>query len=190
METFYSDKTKTIECQVLVEGASIRDTKARLVLKVDDGYNYLFYGNINENGTCKIQVPALKSMDSMKGKAIIEIISENTFVEPWSEDFEIKASKSIKLEFVQNRNDDSPDQKPKITILKNSNETQNITEEIMSDQAIQNVFLNAFRKLNIKKNEANKKEDINKLLNIFENKTEESDFAILKKNIEIAYNLL
>jgi hypothetical protein len=101
METFYTDKNKLFEFNVAIEGASINDTKVRLVLNTDDK-NYLYYGTINENGKCSIDIPPLKDIKSTKGNVILEVISESTFFEPWTSEVEIKKSKSVVVEMINN----------------------------------------------------------------------------------------
>jgi hypothetical protein len=103
MELFFKDKKRTFQCSVLVEGADIKNTTARLVLKFpESNKNYLYYGTIDENSVCSIDIPALREVKDTKGQAILEVISESTFFEPWTSDFELKESKTVKVEMIDN----------------------------------------------------------------------------------------
>jgi hypothetical protein len=62
METFYSDKKNIFKCKIQVEGASIKNTKGRLILNVDEK-NLLFHGKLNENGEFSCEIPALKEFE-------------------------------------------------------------------------------------------------------------------------------
>ena len=45
----YTDKTELFECNVALEGASIKDSKLRAILKFDDK-NLMVEGKIKSNG--------------------------------------------------------------------------------------------------------------------------------------------
>jgi hypothetical protein len=127
-EIFYKDKSKIFECKVFVEGASIDNTHARLVLKFPtQNINQLFYGKIDENNVCTIEVPALKEIKDSKGSAILEVIADSTFFESWSGDIEIKQSKTVKVEMVSKTpaNNDSP----KVLVEMKQDEKKKIVEE-------------------------------------------------------------
>lgn len=122
-EIFFKDKTKIFECKVLVEGASIENTQARLVLKFPE-QNHLYYGKIDENNVCTIEVPALKEIKGTKGEAILEVIADSTFFESWSGEIELKQSKSVKVEMI------SKDKKP-------INEAPKVSVELKEEKKIE-----------------------------------------------------
>jgi len=104
MQIFFKDKKNLFECKVSVEGANIKDTTARLVLKFNESkQNSLFYGTIKEDGYCSFEIPALKEVKDISGEAIIEVIAESMFFEAAKTDFEIKQSKTIKVEMVEKK---------------------------------------------------------------------------------------
>ena len=119
MQIFYKDKKNLFECKVSVEGANIKDTSARLVLKFNESkQNSLFYGIIKEDGYCSFEIPALKEVKDLKGEAIIEVIAESMFFEAAKTEFEVKQSKTIKVEMVEKK----PENKTKVIVeaIKNS----------------------------------------------------------------------
>ena len=65
----YTDKTELFECNVSLEGASIKNSKLRAILKFDDK-NLMVEGKINSNGKGQIILPKLKniSQDGEVGK--------------------------------------------------------------------------------------------------------------------------
>ena len=125
MEQFFKDKPKLFECKLAVEGADLSNTKARLVLQFDNKTNLLFYGEVDDEGKCKINIPALKENYGNKGKAILEVIADSTYFESWDDDFNIEASKKVVVERIEN-NTPTLDS-PKVTIQK-ENTKINIVE--------------------------------------------------------------
>lgn len=151
METFYKDKKKTFECKVLVEGARIEDTSARLVLKFPkSNMNLLYYGTINEDSTCSIEIPALKEIKDNEGEAILEVISESTFFEAWKSDIELKQSKTVKVEMIQKK-EDKPllTEKPKITIEKKE-EIKSVP--IKKESGVSNKLISLYKESKTRKN--------------------------------------
>lgn len=110
MEIFFKDKQRIFECKILIEGANIEDATARLILEFDD-QTLLFKGKIDENGKCSFQIPKLKNLTSLKGTASLEVVAESTLFEPWSSEFIVKESKSVKVEMINHDNIDPEIQK-------------------------------------------------------------------------------
>jgi hypothetical protein len=113
-ELFYRDKSKLFECKISVEGGSLWNSKSRLRLEFDD-ISYTFQGKIQEDGTCKVKIPALKSAPSDNGVVTLEVISEETFFEPWTSDFDVKRAKNVTVEVISNETEET---KPRITVKK------------------------------------------------------------------------
>lgn len=113
-QVFFKDKSKVFECNISVEGAMLSNTKARLRFEFDDDVNYIFNGKITEDGTCKVKVPAMKNTPFDTGIVTLEVISEETFFEPWSSDFNLKRSKNITVEVVEE--EEEIEEKPKIRV--------------------------------------------------------------------------
>lgn len=78
----YRDKKEKFECEIELEGASIKETVARLLLHFDNGEIHLFEGSLSNDGQCKVDIPALTQSNCSKGKAILEIIADNTYFTP------------------------------------------------------------------------------------------------------------
>jgi len=95
----FVDKQEIFECNIKLEGASINNAKARIILE-SENINLIFMGEIDSKGNCKVPIKKLKNIlpESTEGKMTFEVIADDTYFEPWSSDFFVKASKSIKVE--------------------------------------------------------------------------------------------
>ena len=96
---FYKDIKDNFECDIKVEGTSLSQSKARLVLKFADK-SYLFEGSISKDGHVKVEVPSLTECRDDSGTATLEVIAESTFFEAWTSPFELKNKKEIKVQEV------------------------------------------------------------------------------------------
>lgn len=102
MYTLYLDKTEQFSCKVDIDGADLDDSQVRLV--VEGGkHNLLFYGELEENGSCTIPITKLKGIlkEGAKGTIKLEVIAEDTFFTPWEDEFQAKASKKVVVEVAQ-----------------------------------------------------------------------------------------
>ena len=99
MYKLYTDKQELFECDIQLEGASLTDSKARLVIETED-LALLFKGNIDSKGKCQIPVKRLKGLlgENVKGNIKLEVIAEDTYFTPWESDFEVEASKKVQVE--------------------------------------------------------------------------------------------
>lgn len=99
MYKLYTDKTEIFECDIKLSGASVKDSKARLVIESKD-LTLLFYGEISESGKCKVPVKRLKNLlgENTKGNIKLEIIAEDTYFVPWESDYTIETSKKVTVE--------------------------------------------------------------------------------------------
>jgi len=99
MYKLFTDKAELFECDIKIEGASLSNSKARLVVETND-YSLLFNGNITSNGRCKIPIRKLKGLidENSKGNIRLEVIAEDTFFTPWESNFELMASKKVTVE--------------------------------------------------------------------------------------------
>ena len=122
MYTFFTDKSEVFECKISLQGAKLTESKARLVLESDD-MNFIFYGKINSDGKCTVPVRKLKNYlsEDIKGKVKLEVIAEDTYFEPWSDSFEIKASKKVTVEVKSAETEDlSNSKKIMVSEIKNN----------------------------------------------------------------------
>ena len=99
MYTLYSDKKNIFECDIQLEGASLSQAFARVIIEGDD-LNLIFNGTITKEGNCKIEMPKLKILEG-SGNMKLEVIADDMYFNPWESDYELKKSKSIKVEVKQ-----------------------------------------------------------------------------------------
>tara|TARA_Y100001937_G_scaffold97844_1_gene133338 strand:- start:602 stop:1189 length:588 start_codon:yes stop_codon:yes gene_type:complete len=99
MYKLFTDKSELFECDIKIEGASLSNSSARLVVETSD-YSLMFNGTINSAGKCKVPIRKLKGLidESNKGNIRLEVIAEDTFFTPWETDFEVQASKKVTVE--------------------------------------------------------------------------------------------
>ncbi len=99
MYKLFTDKTELFECSISLQGASLKKSKARLVIETQD-YSLLFNGTISKGGKCEIPIKKLKGLidEDTTGNIRLEVIAEDTFFTPWESDFEVDASKKVTVE--------------------------------------------------------------------------------------------
>ena len=108
----FKDKAENFTCDVMVEGAKLVDTQARLILESDD-WTIMFEGDIDRNGKCNIPIKKLNIFDEgTVGKIRLEVIAENTVFTPWEDDFKVKMSKKVMVQVHESR---STSKRPMIT---------------------------------------------------------------------------
>jgi hypothetical protein len=128
MYKLYSDTSKLFECDINVDGASLKDSKARLVVETN-GYSILFNGDIDSKGKCKIPIKKLKGLieDDSKGVIRLEVIAEDTYFTPWESKFEIDYKKKVTVEVIEDFSDLKT--KKKLTI-------ENISGDVSDKQKV------------------------------------------------------
>jgi len=99
MYKLFTDKSELFECDITLQGASVKKSKARLVIDTKD-YSIMFNGTISESGKCKIPIKKLKGLidENTSGQIRLEVIAEDTFFVPWETDFKIETSKKVTVE--------------------------------------------------------------------------------------------
>ena len=102
MYTLYSDKNNIFECDIQLEGASITQAFARVIVE-GENLNLVFNGNISSEGNCRIEMPKLNMLKE-GGEMKLEIIADDMYFNPWNSDFELKKSKSVTVEVKQPTN--------------------------------------------------------------------------------------
>tara|TARA_R110000851_G_scaffold8466_1_gene32566 strand:+ start:1139 stop:1702 length:564 start_codon:yes stop_codon:yes gene_type:complete len=123
MYKLFTDKTELFECDIKIEGASLKNSTARLVVETND-YSLMFNGKINSAGKCEIPIRKLKGLidESSKGNIRLEVIAEDTYFTPWKSEFEINASKKVTVEVKS--------QSSKKVIKENQVQVSNIKQEV------------------------------------------------------------
>jgi hypothetical protein len=120
MYTLYSDKQNIFECDIQLEGASLSQAFARVILEGND-LNLVFNGEITSDGNCRINLPKLNMLKE-GGEMKLEVIADDMYFNPWNSDFELKKSKSITVEVKQPSKNIIKENKAKVNV-KINNET-------------------------------------------------------------------
>ena len=151
----YTDKSEIFECNVSLEGASIKNSKLRAILKFDDK-NLMVEGKINSNGKGKIVFPKLKNIseDGEVGKMELEVIAEDAYFQPYEETFKVETSKKATVEVLNKKS-----LKPKIVVEKITPEKEllNLLKErgitkkmlIKNKSRLSKVLYNYYKETNI-----------------------------------------
>ena len=128
MYKLFTDKSELFECDIKLQGASLKKSKARLVVETPD-YSLLFNGTISKSGKCEIPIKKLKGLidEDISGNIRLEVIAEDTFFTPWESDFEVDASKKVTVE-VKSQTTKKPIVETKVKV-KVKDEKPTITEK-------------------------------------------------------------
>tara|TARA_R110000850_G_scaffold254057_1_gene379324 strand:+ start:286 stop:846 length:561 start_codon:yes stop_codon:yes gene_type:complete len=128
MYKLFTDKNELFECSISLQGASLKESKARLVVETSD-YSLLFNGTISNSGKCEIPIKKLKGLidEDTTGNIRLEVIAEDTFFTPWESDFEVDVSKKVTVE-VKTQTTKKPILEAKVKV-KVKNKKPTITEK-------------------------------------------------------------
>ena len=96
MYTLYSDKNNIFECDIQLEGASLSQAFARVIVE-GNNLNLVFNGDITNDGNCRIEMPRLNMLKE-GGELKLEVIADDMYFNPWNSEFELKKSKNITVE--------------------------------------------------------------------------------------------
>ena len=116
----YTDKKEVFECKLFLEGASYSDSSARIIVE-SDNISFLFPGEIDKDGNCKVPIKKFKGLldENSKGNIKLEVIADGTYIEPWDSDFIVETSKKVTVEVKQQNTKKiikSSDSKPKVVV--------------------------------------------------------------------------
>jgi hypothetical protein len=131
MYKLFTDKTEVFECNIKLEGASLKNSQARLIIESED-VNLMFEGTINKDGKCSIPIKKLKGLleDSTSGQIKLEVIAEDTYFTPWKSEFIVEASRKVTVEVKSNDAEIIKENTPKIQIT-GIEEVDPVTEHII-----------------------------------------------------------
>jgi len=131
MYKLFTDKTEVFECNIKLEGASLKNSQARLIIESED-VNLMFEGTINKDGKCSIPIKKLKGLleDSTSGQIKLEVIAEDTYFTPWKSEFIVEASRKVTVEVKSNDAEVIKENTPKIQIS-GIEEVDPVTEHII-----------------------------------------------------------
>jgi len=137
MYTLYTDKQELFECSISLEGASVKNSKVRLVVEADN-LNLLFKGTIDSSGKCTVPIRKLKNLleESTKGKIRLEVIADDTYFTPWESDFEVETAKKVTVEVKTQANKNTlTENKTGVTVknIKVGDHVQNLSKMLVKE---------------------------------------------------------
>ena len=126
MYKLFTDKTELFECSISLQGASLKKSKARLVIETPE-YSLLFNGTISKGGKCEIPIKKLKGLidEDTTGNIRLEVIAEDTFFTPWKSDFEVETSKKVTVE-VKSQTTKKPIMETKVKVNVTTSEKNHV----------------------------------------------------------------
>ncbi len=133
MYKLFTDKKENFECKIELEGASLDDAVARLVVE-SKKLNLLFEGTIDNKGNCSIPIDKLRGLlkEDDSGSIKLEVIAEDVYFNPWESDFIVDTSKKIKVEIKEQSKSSKP--KAKVSEIK-----QNTTKKVQKMKKINKI---------------------------------------------------
>ena len=120
MYKLFTDKSELFECDIKLQGASLKKSKARLVVETQD-YSLMFNGSISNSGKCEIPIKKLKGLidEDITGNIRLEVIAEDTYFTPWESEFEVETSKKVTVE-VKSQTSKKPIVEAKVKVKGNT----------------------------------------------------------------------
>jgi hypothetical protein len=106
--TLYLDRPEEFICEVAVKNASLKDAFARMVVEAND-LTLMFEGKLKD-GKCIVPIRRLKGLidENSKGKMHLEVIVEDTYFKPWSDNFIVEEHTSIKVKVNEQKKPSKP----------------------------------------------------------------------------------
>jgi hypothetical protein len=163
MYKLYTDKQETFECDLFLEGADLKESSARIIVESKD-LTLMFKGTIDEKGNCKVPIKKLKGLmgENTTGDIKLEVIAEDTLIEPWQSDFIVDTAKKVTVE-IKSQKEEKPQikesTKPQVKVKSVKNYTNPINEMVKvlieNDITINEVLQNKKKIAPILKNYAN-----------------------------------
>jgi len=163
MYKLYTDKQETFECDLFLEGADLKESSARLIVESKD-LTLMFKGTIDDKGNCKVPIKKLKGLmgENTTGDIKLEVIAEDTLIEPWQSDFVVETAKKVTVE-VKSQKEEKPQikesTKPQVKVKSVKNYTNPVNQMVnvlvKNDITINEVLQNKQKIAPILKNYAN-----------------------------------
>ena len=163
MYKLYTDKQETFECDLFLEGADLKQSSARLIVESKD-LTLMFKGTIDDKGNCKVPIKKLKGLmgENTTGDIKLEVIAEDTLIEPWQSDFVVETAKKVTVEVKSQKTKpqikESTKPQVKIKNIKNDSNPINEIVEFFKENniTIQKVLKDKKRIVSILENYSNK----------------------------------
>ena len=164
MYKLFTDKTELFECDIQLSGATLDNSKVRLVVE-STNLNLLFKGKIDKSGKCTVPVRRLSGLlgDTTTGTLRLEVIADDTFFTPWQSEFVVETSKKVTVEVKsQNKKQIIETKKPQMQVVtvKNASTIKPISES----KHILNIMKMLLKENITLKNLPKKKNTINKII--------------------------
>ena len=150
MYKLYTDKQETFECDLFLEGADLEKSSARIVVESKD-LTLMFKGEIDDKGNCKVPIKKLKGLmgENTTGDIKLDVIAEDTLIEPWQSDFIVDTAKKVTVEVKSQKDKKSQikeSTKPQVKVKSVKNYVNPINEmvkvlvenDITIDKVLQN----------------------------------------------------
>jgi hypothetical protein len=117
MYKIFLDKKDNFKCNIQLEGASLSNASPRLILE-NNNRNLIFYGDVNSLGECTIPITGIKGIlkENDTGNIKLEVIADDTYFNPWNDEFITDVSKKIKVEVTQNQAEIIKNKKNKMVV--------------------------------------------------------------------------
>ena len=109
MYKIFVDRPENFTCDIKLEGASLSDSFARVILETD-GVNLVFNGKINASGKCEIPINKVKGIlkEGITGNMKLEVVADETYFVPWKSKFTVDRSKKIKATVTEQKEHTKP----------------------------------------------------------------------------------
>ena len=159
----YTDKQEVFECDLFLEGADLKDSNARILVETKN-LTLLFEGEIDKKGNCKVPIKKLKGLldEKSEGNIKLEVIAEDTLIEPWQSEFIVETAKKVTVEVKgqSNKKQIKESSKPQVKIKNIRNDFNPINEMVKvlkeNNMTLQKVVRDKKRIVSILENYSNK----------------------------------
>ena len=90
----YQDKNEEFSCDIMIEGSSLEETYARIIVE-SENWSLVFPGEIR-NGKCIVPIKKLNILkEGEVGNIKLEVVAEGNLFTPWENQFKVKMSKKV-----------------------------------------------------------------------------------------------
>jgi hypothetical protein len=108
----YQDKNEEFSCDIMIEGSSLEETYARIIIE-SENWSLVFPGEIR-NGKCIVPIKKLNILKEGEiGNIKLEVVAEGNLFTPWENQFKVKMSKKVTVMMNENK------KQPKKPIINN-----------------------------------------------------------------------
>ena len=97
------DRTENFECSISVEGTTLSESKARIILE-SDAWNFTFYGTIGPDGKCEVPIrKGIPLPEGATGTIKLEVIADDQLFVGWENEFVVETSKKVKVALKESK---------------------------------------------------------------------------------------